>query len=232
MDEFDDNLKCELSCFLETWSTRIHIINFVEMENGGRMNTFYFGSIAQSNKLVELSSGIVIYALIYLILFVVKVRKMPAKEGFIWSLKFLYICALLEVTIYPTPLTPEMVQYNFSKPIGSSINFNPFVVFSLIGDGHRLYLKHYLLNILLTIPAGFFIASGKKHISFCRTVLWVSMLSMSIELVQLLMRVYLGSSRDIDILDVFLNIVGGILGYMLFKIYRKIRVYLTQTRRK
>lgn len=187
------------------------------------MSTFYFGSTGFTNKLVELSTGLLIYILVYLFLFIVKLRKMHYKDAIIYTLKFTYVCALLEVTIYPIPLTSEMIRYNFSKPIGGHVNYNPLVLFTLISEGNPIYFKHYFLNILMTVPAGFFIAEHKKTKSFFTTFFYVFVLSLSIELVQLLMRVFLGSSRDVDILDVLFNIIGGILGYASFRFYMRIK---------
>lgn len=86
--------------------------------------------------------------------------------------------------------------------------------------GTRLFNINVFGNILIFVPFGLFISeylSAKK----VYLVFIVSMLtSASVELVQL----RIGRSFDID--DILLNVIGSILGYMLYKLLKHIKTKL------
>jgi glycopeptide antibiotics resistance protein len=86
--------------------------------------------------------------------------------------------------------------------------------------GTRLFNINVFGNILIFVPFGLFISeylSAKK----VYLVFIVSMLtSTSVELVQL----RIGRSFDID--DILLNVIGSILGYMLYKLLKHIKTKL------
>ncbi len=66
-------------------------------------------------------------------------------------------------------------------------------------------------NIIMFIPCGFLLPSVFSRMrSFGRTALMIFFASFSIEFLQY----FLGAAADID--DVILNLLGGILGYVLF----------------
>lgn len=86
--------------------------------------------------------------------------------------------------------------------------------------GTRLFNINVFGNILIFVPFGLFISeylNAKKVYS----VFIVSLLtSASVELVQL----RIGRSFDID--DILLNVIGSILGYMLYKLLKHIKTNL------
>ncbi len=73
-------------------------------------------------------------------------------------------------------------------------------------------------NILIFVPFGFFIAVASSSRGFIKTVFYSFCLSLGVEVFQLLTRV---GSFDVD--DLFLNTVGGAVGYILFLICNAIR---------
>lgn len=77
-------------------------------------------------------------------------------------------------------------------------------------------LKQLLLNIVLTIPYGFYLRYCFKQ-SFRRTLLYSFLLSLFYELSQLtaLFGIYPGPYRLADVEDLICNTLGGILGYQL-----------------
>ena len=66
-------------------------------------------------------------------------------------------------------------------------------------------------NILIFVPYGFFISMASRSRGFFKTLFCSMGLSLCVEIVQLFTRV---GSFDVD--DILLNIIGGVLGYVLF----------------
>lgn len=73
-------------------------------------------------------------------------------------------------------------------------------------------------NILIFVPYGFFISVASVKHRFCKAVLYSFVLSLGVELFQLVTRV---GSCDVD--DILLNTIGGVLGYLAFWICNGIR---------
>ena len=73
-------------------------------------------------------------------------------------------------------------------------------------------------NILIFVPFGFFLPMGSKKRSFFVTLFYSFGLSLAVEVFQLITKV---GSFDVD--DLFLNTVGGVVGYLLFAICKLIR---------
>ena len=119
----------------------------------------------------------------------------------------LYVMCLFEV------VTIQDNNYGLS-------NYIPFKEIFRYEFGSRLFIKNIIGNVLLFLPYGYFAAdylNSKKIITVSFLTLLVSI---TIELVQL----NIGRTFDID--DVLLNTLGGMLGYLLYRIIEKIKVKL------
>lgn len=84
-------------------------------------------------------------------------------------------------------------------------------------------LKSFMINIpgniLAFVPFGFFLPYIKKvYRRFWRVALLTFFFSQTIEVTQLVTKV---GSFDVD--DILLNTVGGMLGYLAYKVHKKIR---------
>ncbi|MBM6853359.1 VanZ family protein [Mediterraneibacter glycyrrhizinilyticus] len=73
-------------------------------------------------------------------------------------------------------------------------------------------------NILIFMPFGFFISMASSSRGFFKTLFYSLLLSLGVEVMQLITRV---GSLDVD--DIFLNTLGGVLGYIIFVICNAIR---------
>lgn len=73
-------------------------------------------------------------------------------------------------------------------------------------------------NILIFIPFGYFLTMAGKSRSFFKTLFYSMGLSLCVEILQLLTKV---GSFDVD--DIFLNTIGGVLGFVLFIITNLMR---------
>lgn len=94
----------------------------------------------------------------------------------------------------------------------SSSNFIPFKEMFRYSFGSNLFIKNVLGNIIMFLPYGFFVSyylDLKKPLS---AFLLILLVSMSIETTQLL----IGRVFDID--DIILNIIGGMIGFCIYKL--------------
>ncbi len=95
-------------------------------------------------------------------------------------------------------------------------NFIPFKELTRYSFGSRLFYKNIIGNILLFMPYGFFVSYYLKLDKKRLAALLILIVSISIETVQLL----IGRCFDVD--DILLNLIGGMLGYFIYKILDKI----------
>ena len=78
--------------------------------------------------------------------------------------------------------------------------------------GSRLFFKNVLGNMVMFLPFGFFVSYYLKSDNIKAPLLLTIIASISIEEVQLL----IGRVFDVD--DILLNILGGLVGYFLYRI--------------
>ncbi len=96
---------------------------------------------------------------------------------------------------------------------------------------HVVGIESFLLNIVGNIvgfmPCGFFLPIiSRRSRRWFNTVLLSFLFSLCIETIQLIFKV---GSFDVD--DMILNTLGGILGYILYKLVQHIRVRVRRRRR-
>ena len=109
---------------------------------------------------------------------------------------------------------------------GGGTNFMPFREILRYDYGTVEFYKQVFGNIVLFIPLGYFATSYCK-IKNLGTIMVVSLMSSAvIEVVQH----FIGRSFDID--DIILNVVGGIIGFLLYISLTAIRNHLPKILRK
>ncbi len=84
--------------------------------------------------------------------------------------------------------------------------------------GFYVVFANLVGNVLIFIPFGFFMPMGSKYRNFFATLSYSFLLSLCVEVFQLITRV---GSFDVD--DLFLNTLGGCIGYIVFSICCSIR---------
>ena len=121
----------------------------------------------------------------------------------------IYVMCLFEI------VTLQEQNYGLS-------NYIPFKEIFRYQIGSRLFIKNIIGNILLFLPYGYFASEylkSKKMLPICFLTMLVSI---TIEFVQL----YIDRTYDID--DVILNTIGGIIGYLLYRLMEKIKTKLPE----
>ncbi len=95
-------------------------------------------------------------------------------------------------------------------------NFIPFKEIMRYNITSRLFFKNVLGNMIMFLPFGFFVSLYLKSEKLTLPLFLILIASISIEVVQLL----IGRVFDVD--DIILNILGGLLGYFIYFILKRI----------
>lgn len=114
----------------------------------------------------------------------------------------------------------------FQDAMWSKSNFIPFKEMFRYSFGTRLFIKNVLGNIIMFIPYGFFVSyflNLKKPLS---NFILVLLVSCSIEVTQLI----IGRVFDID--DIILNVLGGMIGFYVYKSLDFLNIHLPKMLKK
>ena len=131
----------------------------------------------------------------------------------------IYMCVLVYVVFFAEAMgrTPQDgYEYNLT-PFKEIKRFMKYIWDNdALGRAARLNIFG---NIIAFIPFGIYLPyTSESKLGFISTFLYTFSLSLTIELVQLITKV---GSCDVD--DIILNALGGVIGYILWYIYTKLR---------
>ncbi len=123
---------------------------------------------------------------------------------------YIYLSFVLYFTLMPIITS---LPFIFNHPY-TPINLVPFIdVLNSRGD----FVKQVGLNIIMTIPFGFLVPFIKKeNVKLLKIVFYTFLLSLGIELLQPL----INGVRSADITDLITNVIGGIIGYVMYLIFK------------
>lgn len=99
-------------------------------------------------------------------------------------------------------------------------NFTPFKEMFRYSINSKMFLKNVLGNVILFVPLGIFSSYYIRNKTFIPVFLISFVVSCSIEFAQSMI------DRTVDVDDVILNVLGGILGYVLYKYANKLSLKL------
>ena len=105
-------------------------------------------------------------------------------------------------------------------------NFIPFHEIMRYSITSRLFFKNVLGNMIMFFPFGLFVSYYLKSKDYKLPLLLTLVASLSIECVQLA----IGRVFDVD--DILLNLLGGLIGYFLYSVLRRISEKLPSFFRK
>ncbi len=127
---------------------------------------------------------------------------------------YLYLSFVLYFTLMPIITS---LPFMFNHPY-TPMNLVPFID---VVYGRGDFIRQIILNIIMTIPFGFLFPLIKnKNPKLLKTVLYTFLLSLSIEILQPLINGF----RSSDITDLITNVIGGIIGYILYLIFRPLTI--------
>ena len=123
---------------------------------------------------------------------------------------YIYLSFVLYFTLMPIITS---LPFIFNHPY-TPMNLVPFIDVTF---GRGDFARQIGLNIIMTIPFGFLMPLVKKgNTSLLKIVFYTFLLSLGIELLQPL----INGTRSSDITDLITNVLGGIIGYIIFLIFK------------
>ncbi len=128
---------------------------------------------------------------------ITKHKKFLLHKEIIYLLAIIYILCLFHVVTF------QDINYGES-------NFVPFKEIFRYSFGSRKFIRNVLGNIILFIPFGFLSSYLLKNRHLSVVTILTLIASGTIETVQY----YIGRVFDID--DIILNLIGGIVGFLIF----------------
>lgn len=154
----------------------------------------------------------------------------------------LYLSLLVELSFFPLPFDfREMARLRSSQSfISPEINVIPLrTIFVALEDtstmGIRFMIENFLGNFLMLVPLGFMLPLLKpKFSTFRRATIFLATTALSLELLQYLgsFLVFRISWRVVDVDDLLLNLLGGMLGFACYKALNSVRRHFALQRPK
>lgn len=146
--------------------------------------------------------------LIYIIILFLNVKK--KNKGYtilqyITVISFgVYVLSVIALTIFPIDVNTGI--YANQAPWYKLINFIPILTIDL---------STFVLNIIMCIPLGVYLALFYKDNSLAEIVRKSFLFSLSIEIIQFILQITVSNGRCADINDLLANTLGGALGYLI-----------------
>lgn len=151
----------------------------------------------------------IVLAIIYLFIFYRKWKAEGKDILFINTLMYIYLSFVLYFTLMPVITSLPFVFNHSYVPM----NLVPFIDVSY---GRGDFIRQIVLNVIMTIPFGFLLPLIKSKTSLIKLMLYTFLLSLGIEILQPLVSDF----RSSDITDLITNVFGGVLGYILYFLFR------------
>lgn len=160
----------------------------------------------------------VILTILYVLIFYKKWKVKGKDVLFINTTMYIYLSFVLYFTLMPIITSLPFV---FNHPY-TPMNLVPFIdVISGRGD----FIRQIILNVIMTIPFGFLLPHIKnRNAKLLKTVLYTFLLSLSIEILQPL----IDGFRSADITDLITNVLGGIIGYIVYLIFKPLTIKILE----
>lgn len=151
---------------------------------------------------------------IYFVFFFGRLKKQGLDVFLSRTLMYIYMSFVIYFTLMPIIAEIPYITSHFYKPM----NLNPFEDIIL---SHKDAVKQVVLNVIMTVPYGILypITHKNKKFIFLKTVFSVFLISLFIELIQPII-----SERASDITDIITNTAGGIIGFLIYLIFKPLAI--------
>ena len=152
----------------------------------------------------------IILIVLYIFIFYKRWKVKGKDVLFINTTMYIYLSFVLFFTLMPVISSiPFMFNHKYTP-----MNLVPFID---VMYGRGDFFRQVALNVIMTIPFGFlFPLINNRDSKLLKTILYTFLLSLSIELLQPL----ISGTRSSDITDIITNTLGGILGYVMYMIFK------------
>jgi len=157
-----------------------------------------------------------VLVLLYVFVFLSKWKIKGKDILLVNTLMYIYLSFVLYFTLMPIITS---IPFVFNHPY-KSMNLVPFIdVSARRGD----FFRQVVLNIMMTIPFGFlFPLTRNRTAKLSRTVFSCFLMSLGIEILQPL----INGSRSSDVTDIITNVIGGVIGYGFYVIFRPVTFWI------
>ena len=164
--------------------------------------------------LIKYAIDFAVLGFLYVFVFYKRWRTQGRDRLLVNTLMYAYLSLVLYVTMMPVAASiPFLLNHPYHP-----MNLVPFIDVSL---GRGDFFRQVLLNVIMTMPFGFlFPLSRDKGAKFGRTVFFCFLMSLGIELLQ----PFFGRSSDIT--DLITNVMGGVLGYGLYTMFKPVTFWI------
>lgn len=150
-----------------------------------------------------------------IIIYFLKLYKKWKSKGkdilFINTVMYVYLSLVLYFTLMPIITS---LPFMFNHPY-KTMNLVPFID---VLNGRGDFIRQVGLNVIMTIPFGFLLPLTKEKAKIREVIFYTFILSLSIELLQPLINGF----RSADITDLITNVLGGMIGYIIYFIFKPI----------
>ncbi|PAE40535.1 VanZ family protein [Bacillus sp. 7884-1] len=159
--------------------------------------------------------------ILFLLSLFIGTRKKNYRAGqyFLLITLAIYLLAVIHLVFFPIEV--YLGEYKSTQPllqeILQEINFIPILTIDI---------PSFVLNVIMLIPFGMYLPllNGKVD-SAKKAAKYGYFLSLSIEVLQLIIEVTLGSGRIADINDIIANTLGAAVGFLIIKKLVKIKPF-------
>lgn len=159
----------------------------------------------------------VVLTILYIFIFYRKWKTKGNDILLVNTTMYIYLSFVLYFTLMPIITS---LPFMFNHPY-TPMNLMPFID---VAYGRGDFVRQIILNMIMTIPFGFLfplIKNNKnKNPKLLKTVFYTFLLSLSIELLQPL----INGSRSSDITDLITNVLGGVIGYIMYLIFKPLTI--------
>lgn len=166
--------------------------------------------------LIKYFVDFIVLIFLYAFVFFRKWKSQGRDRLLVKTLMYAYLSLVLYFTMMPVVMSiPFMLNHPYK-----SMNLIPFIDVSL---GRGDFFRQLVLNVIMTMPFGFlFPLTQDKRAKFGVTVFFCFLTSLGIELLQPFF------DRSSDITDLITNVIGGVLGYGLYVIFKPITFWVLE----
>lgn len=161
-----------------------------------------------------------ILSLVGVLVVIIATRQKSSSLNF-WILTAIYFAFLISIVLFPLPVTKEAIEYGRWRTQQGLGPVNNFKVFSMIRStwGTSAFFRQVGGNVVLFFPLGVFANWRLPHGNWKLQTVLIAIVVALTEFMQVCATLAFGFRfRSFDIDDVWLNLLGGLLGLWSMKI--------------
>lgn len=130
-----------------------------------------------------------------------------------------HVLAVISLVFFPLPV--QGIDYDDPLKVQLVPFETIYETFFISGGYYLSEVAHIFGNVLMFLPLGFYLPLISRRVTGLKQVFFFILVSsLLIEFMQLLLSFVVGPYRSVDIDDLILNTLGGVLGYFLLQPFK------------